>query len=72
MIEQSTLLLPIIFTGLAPFVIWIFRKNINLREGVSFAAAICTFLTVLTFVPPVLDGKILVMPLFTILPGIEV
>ena len=72
MIQQSTLLLPIVFTGLAPFLIWIFRKNINVREGVSFAAAICTFLTVLTFVPPVLDGKVLVLPLFVILPGIEV
>lgn len=72
MIQQSTLLLPIVFTGLAPFLIWVLRKNINVREGVSFAAAILTFLTVLTFVPPVLDGKVLVLSLFVILPGIEV
>jgi len=44
MTEQClTLIWPIVITGLSPFFIWIFRKNVNLREGVSFAAAIVTF-----------------------------
>ena len=38
----------------------------------SFAAGVLTFGTVLTFVPPVLNGQVLIYPLFMILPGIEV
>ena len=72
MIESSALLIPILTTGLAPFFIWLLRTNINAREGVSFAAGILTFGSVLTFVPPVLRGEVLVYPLFVILPGIEV
>jgi multicomponent Na+:H+ antiporter subunit D len=71
-VESSHLLLPIVLTGISPFIIWLMRKNINLREGISFAAGILTFISVLTFVPTVLKGNILIYPLFTILPGIEV
>ncbi len=72
MIQTSALLWPILITGLAPLFIWLLRKNINAREGVSFAAGIVTFIIVLTFVPKVLAGQILIYPLFQILPGIEV
>jgi len=72
MIESSALLIPILTTGLAPLFIWLLRTNINAREGVSFAAGIITFGSVLTFVPPVLRGEVLVYSLFVILPGIEV
>ena len=72
MTPSSTLLLPIVFTGLSPIFIWLLRKNINVREGVSFAAGILTFGSVLSLVPPVLKGEILIAPLFEILPGIEV
>lgn len=72
MITSSALLLPIIFTGLSPLFIWLLRKNINVREGVSFVAGILTFGSVLTFVPAVLRHEILVYPLFRILPGIEI
>jgi multicomponent Na+:H+ antiporter subunit D len=72
MTPSSTLLLPIVFTGLSPLFIWLLRKNINVREGVSFAAGILTFGSVLSLVPPVLKGEILIAPLFEILPGIEV
>jgi len=71
-IEHSALIWPIVFTGLAPLFIWLLRGNINAREGMSFAAGVLTFGTVLTFVPPVLNGQVLVYPLFMILPGIEV
>ena len=56
MLESSALLIPILTTGLAPLFIWLLRTNINAREGVSFAAGIITFGSVLTFVPPVLRG----------------
>jgi multicomponent Na+:H+ antiporter subunit D len=72
MITSSALLLPILFTGLAPFLIWLLRRNINVREGVSFVAGVLTTGSVLTLVPSVLDGKILVFPLFELLPGISV
>lgn len=72
MVERPDLLLPILITGLAPLFVYLFRKNINLREGVSFVAAIATFLCLLTFVRPVLAGEIFIYRLFTILPGIEV
>ena len=42
--ENATLLLPLIITGLAPLGIWWFRKTPNAREGVSFVAAALTFL----------------------------
>ena len=71
-IEHSALIWPLVFTGLAPFFIWLLRGSINVREGVSFVAGLLTFGTVLTFVPPVLNGRVLVYPLFVILPGIEV
>lgn len=72
MTPSSTLLLPVVFSGLSPLFIWLLRKNINAREGVSFAAGLLTFGAVLTFVPPVLRGEILTAPLFVILPGVEV
>ncbi len=72
MTEHSALLWPILITGLSPLFIWLLRDNINAREGVSFVAGLLTFGIVLTFVPPVLRGEILVYPLFVILPGIEI
>ncbi len=71
-VEHSALIWPIVVTGLAPLLIWLLRGHINAREGVSFAAGALTFGVVLTFVPPVLKGQVLVYPLFTLLPGIEV
>jgi multicomponent Na+:H+ antiporter subunit D len=71
-IDHPALILPILFTGLAPLAIWLLRANANTREGVSFVAGALTFGTVLTLVPPVLQGHVLVLPLFVILPGIEV
>ncbi len=72
MTESVSLLLPIIITGLSPLFIWLFRKNINQREAVSFVAGILTFASVMTFVPQVLKGNVLVYKLFEILPGIEI
>jgi multicomponent Na+:H+ antiporter subunit D len=72
MVETAALIWPILITGLSPLGIWLFRQNINLREGVSLVAGAITFAVVLSFVPPVLAGQILVYTLFTILPGIEI
>ncbi len=72
MIERADLLIPILITGLSPLFVYLFRKNINQREGASFAAGIATFAYILTFVPTVLSGKVAIYTLFTILPGMEV
>jgi multicomponent Na+:H+ antiporter subunit D len=71
-VETSKLLFPLIFTLLAPFFIIALGKNENVRESVSFVAAILTALSVLTFAPAVLNGQIYHYTLFTILPGVTV
>ena len=72
MVETGLLIWPLLFTGASPLAIWLLRKNINAREGVSFAAGLLTFLSLLTIVPMVLDGGVPVFSLFVILPGVEV
>ncbi|SDB23371.1 multisubunit sodium/proton antiporter, MrpD subunit (TC 2.A.63.1) [Desulfonatronum thiosulfatophilum] len=69
---SSKILLPLLITLIAPFGIALARHNPNNREAVSFAAGILTFLTVLSFVPDVLDGKIQTFTLFTLIPGVTV
>ncbi len=71
-IESAALLWPLGITFLAPFVLWLARKNINLREGVSFAAAGLTFLSLLPLGVGVLKGNIYTYTLFELLPGIKV
>ena len=71
-ITSGIILLPLAITLVAPFFIWLFRKNINLRETVSFVAATSTFVSVLSLVPRVLSGHIYLYHLFTLLPGITV
>jgi multicomponent Na+:H+ antiporter subunit D len=71
-VETSKLVLPLVFTLAAPFLIIILGKNQNLREAVSFAAAILTAMCVMTFAPAVLGGQILYYELFSILPGVSV
>ncbi len=72
LVESPLVLLPLLVTFIAPFVLLLARKDPNRREAVSFAAAALTFLTVFLSVPSVLDGKISTYTLFTILPGITV
>jgi multicomponent Na+:H+ antiporter subunit D len=69
---SAKVLIPVVTTFLAPFFIYIFHKSPNHREGISFIAAITTFLSVLSMAPEVLSGKILEYTVFTLLPGITV
>lgn len=71
-IESARLLLPLGITLVAPFCMLLARNNENLREGVSFAAAAASFLSVLFMVPAILSGAVWDYTLFTILPGITV
>jgi multicomponent Na+:H+ antiporter subunit D len=63
---------PLFFTFLAPFCLWLFRRDINRRETVSFVAAALAFVSLAAFVPGVLEGKVYMARVFTLLPGIEV
>jgi multicomponent Na+:H+ antiporter subunit D len=72
LIISAKVVLPVAITFVAPFLIYLFHKDVNKREAVSFVAALATFLAVLRMAPEVLDGKIIKFTLFTILPGITV
>jgi multicomponent Na+:H+ antiporter subunit D len=71
-VETGKLVLPLLFTLAAPFLIIALGRNQNVRESVSFVAATLTALCVLSFAPAVLKGQILHCTLFTILPGVTV
>jgi len=71
-VTSLRLVVPLGITLVAPVLIWLLGKDPNRREAVSFGAAILTLLSVLSLFPPVLSGKILVLNLFHLLPGIDV
>ncbi|MDQ7031910.1 MAG: monovalent cation/H+ antiporter subunit D family protein [Desulfonauticus sp.] len=71
-IHSSALLIPIAITMVTPLFIWLTRHNENLREGVSFVAALLTFFSLIPIGIGVLKGNIYTYTLFTILPGIKV
>ena len=71
-VESARVLVPLVITFLAPLALWRLRKNINLREGVSFAAAALAFFSVLSMVPGVLDGVIWTYHLVTFFPGVSI
>ncbi|MBS9718479.1 monovalent cation/H+ antiporter subunit D family protein [Pseudohalocynthiibacter aestuariivivens] len=50
----------------------VFRKQPNLRDGITLAAAVATFLTVLTILSNVGNGTTEPLVLFEILPGIDI
>ncbi len=69
---SARVIVPVAITFLAPFLIYLCRKNENRREAVSFVAALGTFGAVLSLAPDVLAGRIVKFTLFTIMPGITV
>ncbi|MDR2339177.1 MAG: monovalent cation/H+ antiporter subunit D family protein [Deltaproteobacteria bacterium] len=71
-VETPKLLIPLIITLVAPFLVMVLGKEQNLRESVSFAASALTALVVLSFAPMVLSGQIPHYTLFTLLPGVTV
>ncbi len=71
-IESARVLIPLAITFLAPFVLWLYREDINHREGVSFVAAALAFVSVLTLVPAVLGGSVWTYHLVTFFPGVSI
>jgi len=70
-IESARVLAPLVITFLAPFALWVLRKNPDTREGVSFAAAAMAFASVFSMVSGVLDGTIWTYHLVTFFPGVS-
>lgn len=71
-IESARVLAPLVVTFLAPFALWLLRKNQDLREAVSFAAAAMAFSAVVSMVPGVLDGGVWTYRLVTFFPGVSI
>ena len=71
-VTSFKLLVPLAITGAAPFLILALRKNENAREAASFIAALLAFASMMALVPGVLNGKVYVYTLFTLIPGITV
>ncbi|MGD9608022.1 MAG: monovalent cation/H+ antiporter subunit D family protein [Desulfovibrionaceae bacterium] len=71
-IESARVLLPLVITFLAPFVLWVFRKDPNRREAVSFVAAALAFLSVLCLIPAVLSGSVWTCHMVTFFPGVSI
>ncbi len=71
-IESARVLAPLVITFVAPFALWFLRKNQDLREGVSFAAAAMAFAAVISMVPAVLDGAVWTYHLVTFFPGVSI
>ena len=71
-LQSHTILFPLIITFLAPFVIYMCRHNINVREGVSFVAGIIAFVSVLSLVPAALNGKVYTYTLLVLLDGVSI
>lgn len=70
-IESARVLAPLVITFLAPFALWVLRKNQDLREGVSFVAAAMAFASVVSMVPAVLHGSVWTYHLVTLFPGVS-
>ncbi|MBW2633194.1 MAG: monovalent cation/H+ antiporter subunit D family protein [Deltaproteobacteria bacterium] len=58
---------PLLGTGM----IFIYRKQPNVREGCTLAAAALLFAIVISMAPPILAGKVIAFRLITICPGLE-
>jgi multicomponent Na+:H+ antiporter subunit D len=72
-VVSSPSLLVALLIPLAGALAVMFRGNDeNVREGISSVASILLLGVVCSLIPPVLKGKILVLHLFTILPGLTI
>jgi multicomponent Na+:H+ antiporter subunit D len=71
-VHSSGVLFPLIVTLLTPFGIYIARRKVDVREGVSFLGGLFTFLSVLALAPLVLAGKVHSYTLLVLMEGVEI
>lgn len=71
-VTNSNLLLAVIIPLFGSVVVMTLKNHPNLREFVSFSSAVLLFSMVLSFIPAVTAGQILVYPIFQLLPGLPI
>jgi multicomponent Na+:H+ antiporter subunit D len=71
-VENSNLLLAVLIPLVGSVVVMLLKDRPNLREFVSFSAAMLLLSIVLSFIPALREGKTLVYNIFNILPGLSV
>ena len=71
-VSSVKLLLALLVPLIGTLGVMFMGKNENVREGISSVASIILLLLVASMIPAVLDGKILVYHMFTVLPGLTV
>lgn len=69
---NTAILLSILIPSLAVGTNLMFRNNANLRDGLTLAAAVLTFLCVLTILANEGNGTTEAFSLFTVLPGLDI
>ncbi len=71
-VSSVTLLLALLVPLIGTLGVMFMGKNENVREGISSVASVILLLLVASMIPAVLEGKVLVYHMFTVLPGITV
>ncbi len=70
--ENVLLLIAVLIPLLGSLVVMCLKNRPNLREGVSFSAAVLLFAVVCSFIPALRQGTNLVYPVFQLLPGLSI
>jgi len=71
-VSSVKLLLALLVPLLGTLGVMFMGKNESVREGISSASSVILLLLVASMIPAVLEGKILVFHMFTVLPGLTV
>jgi len=65
-------LLALAFPLACAWLIYLFRRRPNIREGCTLIAATAQFIVIISMAPVVLNGQMLVSHIITIAPGLEI
>jgi len=71
-VESIMPVLPVLLSMIAAGVVLKFDRTPNTRDGISIAAGVLTFFTVISMAPAVLAGTTFKYTLFTFVPGLEI
>jgi multicomponent Na+:H+ antiporter subunit D len=71
-IVNSNLQLAVLIPLFGSLVVMTLKKNPNLREFISFSSSVLLFSIILSFIPAIKAGNILVYNIFTLLPGLSI
>ena len=71
-VENSNLLLAVMIPLVGSLVVMTQKNSPNIREAVSSISSVLLFIIVLSFIPSLRAGKVLVYHLFHLLPGLSI